>query len=405
MIDTTRPSIRKTAEARREPTAKRSSEEDCRRIRVFLVCSGVGHVHRGYETFARECFEALVNEPSLDLRLFCGAGKSSARSIVLRTTLPREGKAAQWLGRRTGRGAYVVEEATFFAGLIPYLLWARPDVVFFSDGNIGNMLWHWRRKVGGQFRLLFSNGGPLLPPFPRWDYVQQVNPFHLHQSLEAGETEARNELVPYGFHMAREFRPLSPTAKISRRVELDLPCDRQILLSVGAINKVHKRLDYLVREVARLPQPRPFLVMLGERGHESAEVESLAMSVLGRENFLIGTVAPGEVASYYQVADRFVLASLGEAFGRVLAEAASFGLPCIAHDYEVTRYVLGAEGIFCDMSREGALAEVLCGFDEEDRAGALARRRHADIFHRFSWDSLRPRYVQMINRCVDTNLV
>src|SRR5215210_2501129 len=165
-------------------------KSDIAPVKVFIICSGVGHVWRGYETYALECCEALAEEPGLDVTLFCGGGRSVGRQVAL-PTLQRGNRVTKWLGSVTGRGAYVVEEASFFCSLIPQLLFRKPDVVLFSDGNLGNMLWHWRRLTGAKYKTLFSNGGPLLPPFPRWDHIQQVNPFHLREALAAGDPPAK----------------------------------------------------------------------------------------------------------------------------------------------------------------------------------------------------------------------
>lgn len=35
----------------------------------MLACSGLEHAHRGFESFARECFEELRDEPRLDIEL------------------------------------------------------------------------------------------------------------------------------------------------------------------------------------------------------------------------------------------------------------------------------------------------------------------------------------------------
>jgi glycosyltransferase involved in cell wall biosynthesis len=74
----------------------------------------------------------------------------------------------------------------------------------------------------------------------------------------------------------------------------------------------------------------------------------LGNELLGADNFQTRSVALKEVKNYYKIADAFILASLGEGFGRVFLEAMCYGLPCLAHDYEVTRFVLETRGIFSE---------------------------------------------------------
>jgi 1,2-diacylglycerol 3-alpha-glucosyltransferase len=303
------------------------------------------------------------------------------------------------LGGKLGRGGYQVEQLTFCLSLLPHVMRERPDVIYFSDGSVGNVLWHWRKRTHRNFKLLFSNGGPISPPFPRWDHVQQVAPTHLEAALAAGQKSERQSLLPYGIRMDRELMVLSPQERQEIRTALRLPLNRPIVLSVGAVNTGHKRMDYVIRELAALPQPHPYLVMLGQQDEQTPSVRELADHLLGSDGYQIATVPQKEVERYYQAADVFVLASLGEGFGRVFLEALSHGLPCLAHDYDLTRYVLGDSGLLADFRQLGALTQLICqalenGYDAEER-----RKRHKACYERFSWDSLRTSYVSMLKQC------
>ena len=168
-------------------------------------------------------------------------------------------------------------------------------------------------------------------------------------------------------------------------------------MSVGAVNKWHKRMDYVVREVAALPEPRPYLVLLGQQDEETPDVRALAEDLLGTDNYQIRTVPYRDVAKYYQAADVFVLASLAEGFGRVFLEALSWGLPCLAHDCDIARYVLGASGLRADFEQPGSLMGLLREALSEGDAPSAWRRR--DAFQRFIWQQLGPEYVAMIQKC------
>ena len=101
-------------------------------IKVFIICSGLGHIKRGYESFTQECFDALSQEPLLDVTLFKGGGKSSEKEIAL-WNFPRNAPLTQQIGRITdtlfGRGAYGVEQGSFFLSLLPHLYFKKPDVI------------------------------------------------------------------------------------------------------------------------------------------------------------------------------------------------------------------------------------------------------------------------------------
>ena len=365
--------------------------------RVFLVCSGLGHVHRGFESFTRECFDALRHDPRLDLRLFQGRGEATDRERTL-WCLKRTGLAAKALGKVL-RDPYYVEQLSFTFALLPSLRRLRPQVVYYSDGAIGNWLWRLRPRLGLNYKLLLSNGGPLGPPgFPRIDHVHQISQAFYDESAAAGRSPATQTLIPYGFEIDREFLPPSPEEKAALRSRLNLPLDRPLVLSVGAINRSHKRMDYLIRETASLSEPRPYLLLLGNREAETPEIESLMRKLLGADHAQIRTVAHDAVCDYYRAADLFALCSLKEGFGRVFGEALAVGLPCLAHDGPVQRAVLGRSGTFVDVQVAGAMSNAIAGALQSPFSVDAAVSRHRDAYERLSWDKLAPRYVDMILR-------
>jgi 1,2-diacylglycerol 3-alpha-glucosyltransferase len=370
---------------------------------IFLVCPGVGHIGRGYETFTRQCFDALKGEGSIRLRLFKGAGPESDSEttvpILRRTGLPA--RIVSKVMRTAGYDVNInnVEQFSFALALIPYLRKTRPEVVYFSDSEVGLLLWQWRKLAKQRFKLLFSNGGPAPPPFPRWDHIHQVSPEHYEAALAAGVPQAQQTLIPYGHAIPREPQILSSATKTALRRQLGLPLERTIVISVGMISATHKRMDYVIEEVHRLPEPRPYLLMLGQFvGFQTETIMAMAERLLGPGQYKIASVPPDKVQNYYWSADVFALASLTEGFGRVFLEALAAGLPCIAHDYATTRYVVGASGYLSDLRHPGALARMIARVTSEKDDQGLRIARQRDVYERFSWERLAAEYAAMLHR-------
>jgi len=91
-----------------------------RPVRVLLACSGLEHAQRGYESFARECFEALRDDPRLDLWLVKGSGPAREREKAI-PSLKRDGIVAR-LAARDALGRLKVEQYAFGIGLQPEIL-------------------------------------------------------------------------------------------------------------------------------------------------------------------------------------------------------------------------------------------------------------------------------------------
>ena len=364
-------------------------------VRVLFCCTGVGIFNRGLESFFREAFDGLKGTPGLDAWLIKGKGARQEYEIPV-WCLPRTGRCARWLGKMFNRSAYAAEQWSSFFPVVRQIRRLRPDVIFYSDANLGFQLFFRRQWIGVPYRLLYSNGGPVSPPFDRTDFVQQVAPSYYEEALAAGEPERKHFMVPYGIHVPPPPR-IDPEAKAALRRRLNLPCDRPVVLSVGWISREHKRMHYVVDELSRLPEPRPFLQLLGAMDESSQEVLALADRLLGPKNYSARSVPYAEVADFYRAADVFVLGSLREGFGRVYLEALMHGLPVIAHQHPVMDYVLGGQGILGDLSRPNELTALLSRELRRSRDECAARERWETVRRRFSWPELAGEYLAMFN--------
>lgn len=355
-------------------------------------------MNRGIESFFRQAFDGLKGIEGVTASLFKGRGEATADEHVL-WNLPRTGSAATLLGRVIRRNSYVAEQLSSFPAMVRAIRRQKPDVIFYSDANLGFQLFRWRKQIGIPYRLLFSNGGPVHPPFDRTDYVHQVAPLYYDEAVAAGESPERHRMIPYGISVPPGDPQRVPEARRAVRQKLQLPLERAIVLSVGWIAAQHKRMDYVVREIARLPEPRPYLVLIGAIDEQSEAIISLAAKVLGAANFIVRSVASDQVSDYYNAADLFVLASLQEGFGRVFLEALIHGLPVIAHRHPVMEFVLGEEGRLLDLSRDGTLAGEIAAQIAEPGPPNRASERRASVRRRFSWPVLAPHYRDMFFNC------
>src|SRR5215469_16599296 len=145
------------------------------RPRVLFVCSGLGIMNRGIESFFRDAFDGLKRAQKVHLSLLKGRGACTA-SEHAGWNIPRTSRLARFAGAVVGRNSYAVEQWSFFPSVVSQIRSFRPAVIFYSDANVGFLLYRLRRWIGVPYRLLFSNGGPAHPPFVRTDFVHQVAP-------------------------------------------------------------------------------------------------------------------------------------------------------------------------------------------------------------------------------------
>lgn len=363
-----------------------------RPVRVFLPCTGLGRQRRGFESFTLQCADALRADPRIALTVFAGGAVPGVPARV-RWNLPRDGTLSSLVATIVGRDRYFVEQLTFFLSFLPALVLGRPDVVYFADLNLGNLCWHWRRLSRQRFKLLYYNGGLTTRPFTRADMVQQLTPAGLDEAIARGESRAHQTVLAHGVRVP-DTLPTRITGEARRT--LGLPADRPVVLAVGMLDTDIKRTDALIRALATLPAPRPFLALLGADGPDAADVLTLAGAVLGDDGFLARAVPHDEIGDYYRAADVFALASLREGFGLAYVEALAHGLPIVAHDTPVTRHLLGDFATLTDITRPGALAQAIGAALATSSSEAERAARHASAHTRFGWDALRDDYARLL---------
>lgn len=363
-----------------------------------MLCTGVGRMARGIETFFSSAFDGLIQRPELDTTLVIGSGIAKNRQIKA-FSLSRNGKTAALLGKVFHRNSYTIEQLSSIPSVAAIIKRIKPHIVFSSDANLAMRLAKLRHVIQVPYRYLFSNGAPLRGPFPWADAIHQVTPVYHDYAVADGDDPSRHFLVPYGFNISSIPPCRSLSTRFSARSRLGLPHDRPIVLSVGWISRVHKRMDYIVDEIAQLPPPRPLLVLIGHIDTDSQSIIYEAIQKLGRSGVIIKSVAPADVQFWYSAADVFVLGSLSEGFGRVYIEALSAGIPIFSHDYPVSRYVNGIHAIYADFTQVGALASSLQKYShlfDVDLEAARERWHHA--YRHYSWDILSKAYVDMFDR-------
>lgn len=361
---------------------------------VFIVCPGVGHINRGYESFTIECFDELKTVDKFQVFLLKG-GCASAKKEIKIACIKRNSKLAGFFNKISRKDKYWIEQFTFLIGMLPALMRYKPKVIYYSDFILGTFLFHLRRFLKFKYKLLFVNGAPNGPPFKTEDHVQQVLMTYLNRAIDAGASPAMQTFLPYGFNISNEPEILNGDEKSRLRQQLNLPAGKKVIISVGAINSHHKRMDYIIREFSMLDTAEYFLVLLGQIDYQSQEVIDLAANILTAGSYVIKQVNVPDVEKYLSVADYFILASLLEGFGRVFIEAQRWGLLPIVHDYDVTREVLKSYAVYGDLTKPNVLAGLI---NQVDLAQVDKGEIWSYAYNNYSWDRLGKQYEQMVGK-------
>lgn len=244
-----------------------------------------------------------------------------------------------------------MENCLFFFVLLIRIAFKPVDVVFTPDHILADLLHRFQNFIPRRPSIIFSNGAPFENDFcKRFKYVHQKSKEHFHPE------EAPNTLmflIGNGFNTALYQKPSDFDQDKVRR-NYNLPSDKTIILCLAALNTEHKRVDWIIDEIAKL-DGRFHLVLCGQEGPDTPELKRHAEESDAECTFM--KVPMTEIPQLLWASDIMVLGSLSEGFPRVIAEAMASETPILVHPHENARWILGEESrCFADMTKFGALA-------------------------------------------------
>jgi glycosyltransferase involved in cell wall biosynthesis len=279
------------------------------------------------------------------------------------------------------RHHFMYEELTFAAGLATLREVADADVTLTCSYPYVNWALRRRRRGGRPPHVFVTQNGDWAPQGlgiePRFFSCEGLictNPLYLERSRERWNAT----LIPNGVDPTRFFP--GP----DRREELELPADRPIVLMVSALEPGKRVLEAIE---AMTEVPGAMLVVAGD-GPLRDKVDQLAARLIpGR--FKRATFRHEQMPDLYRSADLFLHTKIRESFGNVYIEALSCGTPIVAHDDEVTRWILDEHATLVDTEDRHALSGAI---RKALRAGRGQAAAAGWAHERYSWSVVADSY-------------
>jgi len=170
-----------------------------------------------------------------------------------------------------------------------------------------------------------------------------------------GISPEKVDMIYYGLDPI--FRPLPDEQVAEFRSKRGLP--ERFMLFVGTLEP-RKNVARLVEAYARLPQPRPALMLVGGKGWLYDEIFARveALGLVG-EVIFAGYVPGEELPWWYNAAELFVYPSVYEGFGLPPLEAMACGTPVVTSNASSLPEVVGQAGQLVAPEDTEALAEAV----------------------------------------------
>jgi glycosyltransferase involved in cell wall biosynthesis len=362
-------------------------------MRILFALPGLHRFGRGAEVVFESVAQQIAARGEHQVTLV-GSGQPRAECAYDFIHLPAVSREAfeRWPKLPFLRHEFMYEELTFAARLALLPAVGHADVTMTC--SFPYTTWALRRPRLGRRRpahvFVTQNGDwaaqrrGLEPRFFSCDGLICTNPLY----YERNRARWRSALIPNGIDRNR-FHP-GP----ARKADFGLPTDRPVVLMVSAL-EAGKRVIEAMRAVADVPET--FLIIAGD-GPLRDEVDALAAEILSGR-FKRDTFAHAQMPDLYRSADLFLHTKIRESFGNVYIEALSCGLPIVAHDDEVTRWILGEHAMLVDTGSQAALtsaiAQALLARADGSAASEWARSR-------YSWEVVAARYVDFFQEVLNS---
>jgi glycosyltransferase involved in cell wall biosynthesis len=357
-------------------------------VKVGIVLPGLHRVDRGAEVALESIATELVGLGN-DVTVFGGGPARPERRYGYRR------------GRLIGRERFerfprfpplrsdsAYEELTFAAGLLGHTGLTDTDVTITCSYPFTN--WLLSRAIRRSHRpahvFVTQNGDhPATSNRGEYRYFRCDGLVCTNPEYEARNRDRwRTALIGNGVDPTR-FAP-GP----SQRAALGIPGSVPVVLMVSALIE-SKHVREGIRATAALDDA--FLVIAGD-GPLRDEIDGLCVDLLpGRHRRM--TLPAARMPELYHSADVLLHMSRSESFGNIYVEAMCSGLPIVAHEYAVTRWILGDDhpGLV-DATEVGEVADALGTAVSDGRPAAAALIDRAAS--RFSWSSIARQYDEFL---------
>lgn len=293
------------------------------------------------------------------------------RPQVVQLIPPLEGGAIPWLLGLRRRGIRLV-----FAHTLPHKAAARP------------IKRHWQHH---NLRWLYQC----------MDHVISNSPGGSEQLAALGVSTPCT-VIPNGVDLAR-FRPPTAGERDELRRRLNLPLDRPLVVTVGAVS-ARKGSDLLVKAWGHLLEsyPRAMLLMIGPRRQPDGsdqEFQRRLDDLLGPlEQSIVFCGERRDVEQLLRAADVFVFASHKEGMPNALLEAMASGLPVVTTDFEGLSDSFGRAGrdyLLVSHAPDALAAELGRCLGSPDLAGSLGQAARAWVQGHLGIDNSLDRYAAL----------
>ena len=348
---------------------------------------------RGYANSSQNLFLNLQKNDDCIVHFYKGDGKQDIKNS---TYVVKNFGKQKWAHRKGNKiGDTFVYEYTIFALCFLFFnfFWRRKyDAIYTQEPRVSKTLYQLKFLLPGKPLICFGMGVSMDPEHYVGiaDRIQIVNVEHYDNAVSQFPGVDKFMLIPNPGSSSKKYIGTDTKKDLREKYGVKTP---NVLISIGAINRKIKRMDYIVDEAILLAENWT-LVLVGH--NQDKEIVEKAEKCLG-DRFIHLFVPPDKVAELYYMSDAAALASYFEGFPNVVLEASQNKIAPILHDCKRNRWILKNDmDYLVDMSEPRALSSMLNGKNGDwfQCKGEKAENLYNE---NYSWSALKPKYLELLN--------
>lgn len=363
-------------------------------MRVAVVHPGLHRVLRGSEVAFQEVARQLSNYEDVEVTLF-GSGQpheGTPYTFQHVNNIPRETFEKRWPQGPIFRNECVYEELTFTKNLWGVYHPQDFDVTVACSFPFINWFLRWQCKNSTPAHVFVTQNSdhPAVANqseyrFFSCDGLVCTNPEYFERNKDNWNcTIITNGVDPSRFYPGQVDR-----------AQFGLPPDVPVALIVSALIP-SKRVTAGIQAAAQVDGLH--LVVCGD-GPDRDAVLAEGEALLG-DRFSLKQLSYDQMPDIYRAADLLIHLSLDEPFGNIYLEALATGLPIVADDRDVTRWIVEENAILVDSTdTANTVAGISQALNRHDERAIAAR---VELIHRrFTWTTIGQQYYTFLSQVIN----
>ena len=363
--------------------------------KILLICTGLGGVSRGFETYMNQLATELIAIPDRGFDFTVASGYKNHFTKYAHKKLFAISRNNSWLCRISTNlhTRFHVEQLSISPALALYIFKQKPVAIYLGEYQLYCYLYKFRKLFGLSFSLCLHTGGQAMPGLfhGQRDWVHHITDRFYRDCLDNGIPANRQFVIP---HMVQT--PISNPPSIQFEAIKKMAKEKRIILSVGSLDEKVKGMITLAKSLQPYSD-KVYPVFLGEDSPETKELNKY-LKAFFQNNFFVGSVAHDELTQWYKGADLVVSASHKESFGLVLLEALLQGTRVICFPWPSAEWVFDKQAYFFESKEPESMGNSMMKILESGTDEAANKERMSYVEQRFSWPSLCMQYLNMFRK-------